>query len=74
MFNDNRENGGQESSSSSGSIEEDDKDNKPKDIAQDVIVEDDEYDGIHYLPTPQFINDRFLLGVGNTKRGEGFER
>lgn len=34
----------------------------------EVIVEDDEYDGISYLPTPQFINDR--IGAGQSSQGE----
>ena len=34
----------------------------------EVIVEDDEYDGISYLPTPPLINDK--MGVGQSSNGD----
>ena len=35
------------------------------------INEDDEYDGLRYAPTPQFIHDHKLLNVGSAR---GFDR
>ena len=32
------------------------------------IIEDEEFDGIHYMPTPQFIHDKYL-NVGQSSRG-----